>query len=227
MKRISNCILLILLFQATIFTIVAQKPKDLFIVFLNTNHDRATLPTGEAEKLQAAHIANIDSLYETGDLVAAGPFDGGGGFFILVAKDSARAEKIFNTDPSIRAGRFNLEYFRFKISAGAICKYSEPVKMKSYGFVRWSRIEGKEIDPVRYYRLLDKQADFFTESHLRDSLLIAGNFGPLHEGIMVFNLSSNDEIKLVVETSPIYKSGDFKYTLRKLWIAQGTFCRKE
>ncbi|MCF8371283.1 MAG: YciI family protein [Bacteroidales bacterium] len=227
MKRIFLGLFTILLLQFLTTPLSAQKQSHLFVVFLNTNPDRETLPSEEVEKLQAAHIANIDSLYKTGDLVAAGPFDDGGGIFILVAKDSAKAEKIFNTDPAIQAGRFKLEYFPFKISAGGICKYKEPVKMKSYGFVRWSQIEGKEIELVQYGRLLDKQADFFTESHLRDSLLIAGNFGLRNEGIMLFNLSSKEEIKLVVETSPIHNSGHFTYKFRKLWTAEGTFCRKE
>ena len=34
------------------------------------------------------------------------------------------------------------------------------------------------------------------------------------------------ESRLLVETSPIHNIDKFKYTLRKLWTAEGTFCRK-
>ena len=79
MKQLPNCIFAFLFFYFSISSLSAQKQHDLFFVFLNSNPDREKLPDAEAEKLQAAHIANIDSLYETGDLVAAGPFSNGGG----------------------------------------------------------------------------------------------------------------------------------------------------
>jgi uncharacterized protein YciI len=227
MRKASFYILTALLLQCLVTSISAQDHDDLFFVFLNTNPDRENLPTEEVEKLQAAHIANIDSLYAAGDLLAAGPFNDGGGIFVLVAKDSSQAEAIFNTDPAIQANRFNLEYFPFDISAGGTCKYKEPVKMKSYAYVRWSLKEGAETESEMYKELLSKQEDFYSELHIRDSLLITGNFYPLASGIMLMNLSSEEEIKLIVETCPIINSGDFDYVIRKLWTAEGTFCRKE
>ena len=227
MKQLPIYILAFLFFQIFMPTLSAQKHQDLFFVFLNSNPNREKLADAEAEKLQAAHIANIDSLYETGDLVAAGPFNDGGGIFALVAKDSAKAEQLLNTDPMIRKNSFNLEYFPFRISAGGVCAYNKPAVMKTYAFVRWELKEGETIDPVKYSRLLNKQQDFFTETHLRDSVLIAGNFTNLNQGIMVISLSEEAETKLFVETSPLHNSGLFDYKIRKLWIAEGTFCRKE
>ncbi len=209
------------------FSLAAQNPKNMYFVFLNTNPDRTKLPDEELEKLQAAHLTNIDSLYKTGDLIAAGPFNDMGGIFILVANDSTKASQLFNTDPAIQAKRFKMEYFPFKIDAGQICKYKEPAKLRSYGFIRWYQKPDKEIDRVQYERLMDRQYDYFTEIHLRDSMHFAGNFAPLHEGIVLFDLKSEDEIKLIFESSPMHNSGVFEYSMRKLWIAEGTFCKPE
>ncbi|MEA3445177.1 MAG: YciI family protein [Bacteroidota bacterium] len=218
---------LVVIFQFLFITLSAQNYNKMFFVFLNTNPDRETLDADKAEKLQAAHLANIDSLYETGDLLAAGPFTDKGGFFILNAATDAQAKKIFNTDPAILANRFIIESFLFKIDAGGICKYKKPAEMKEYAFVRWYQKQNEEIDVVKYNKLLDKQADFFSEIHLRDSLHLAGNFSALHEGIMLFDLTSEEEIKLIVESSPMHNSGKFDYKLKRLWVAEGTFCRKD
>ena len=226
MKSIRICFLAIVFFL--LFPIThGLSQENLFFVFLNSNPDRETLSETESVELQKAHLANIDSLYAQGKLTAAGPFDGGGGIFILVAKDSVQAEKLLHSDPAIEANRFQLEYFPFRIGTGGTCRYNEPVKMKSFTFLRWTLKDKEKLDEVISTRLTIKQNDFYTETHLRDSILIAGTFEKANQGIMVLHLSSEAEAKLLMETSPIHNSGKFDYTVQKLWTAEGTFCRKE
>ena len=102
----------------TSFQVSAQKNNDLFFVFLNSNPEKAELSKEKVDALQAAHLDNIAKLSEEGKLLAAGPFDGGGGMFILDAKDQFQAWDYLNTDPAIKANRYKVEVIPFDIWNG-------------------------------------------------------------------------------------------------------------
>ena len=73
----------------------------------NRNQDSAT-----TEKIQEAHIANINRLAGAGKLMVAGPFGDDGnwrGIFILDCIDKTEAEKLLQTDPAISSGRLAYE----------------------------------------------------------------------------------------------------------------------
>ena len=66
----------------------------------------------EAQKLQAAHRANINRLAKEGKLVLAGPFADDGqlrGIYIFDVPTVAEAEALTNTDPAIQAGQLMME----------------------------------------------------------------------------------------------------------------------
>ena len=66
----------------------------------------------EAQKLQAAHRANINRLAAEGKLVLAGPFADDGvlrGIYIFDVKTVAEAEALTKTDPAIQAGQLVME----------------------------------------------------------------------------------------------------------------------
>ncbi len=73
----------------------------------NRNQDSAT-----AAKLQAGHMANINSLYYAGKLKVAGPFGDDGdwlGIFIFDCETKEEVEKLLATDPAISAGRLGYD----------------------------------------------------------------------------------------------------------------------
>lgn len=85
--------------------------KQYWLTFLykgpNRNHDRAM-----AERIQAAHIANIEKLAKEGKIIMAGPMGYDKelrGIFIVDAKDSAQAASFVNTDSAIITGRLRFE----------------------------------------------------------------------------------------------------------------------
>ena len=66
----------------------------------------------EAQKLQAAHRANINRLAAEGKLVLAGPFADDGvlrGIYIFDVPTVAEAEALTKTDPAIQAGQLVME----------------------------------------------------------------------------------------------------------------------
>ncbi len=69
--------------------------------------------TPELEKLQAAHLAHIGRMAETGKLVIAGPFADGGdlrGMFVFRVDSLEEARALAEQDPAVRAGRLVLEW---------------------------------------------------------------------------------------------------------------------
>jgi len=73
------------------------------------NRDR---PPDDAQRLQAAHRANINRLAAAGKLVLAGPFEDAGalrGIYIFDVPTVAEAEALTKTDPAIQAGQLVME----------------------------------------------------------------------------------------------------------------------
>ena len=69
-------------------------------------------PPEEAQRLQAAHRANINRLAAEGKLVLAGPFGDDGelrGIYIFDVPTVAEAEALTRTDPAIQAGQLVME----------------------------------------------------------------------------------------------------------------------
>jgi uncharacterized protein YciI len=69
-------------------------------------------PPEEAQRLQAAHRANINRLAAEGKLVLAGPFADDGvlrGIYVFDVATIAEAEALTRTDPAIQAGQLVME----------------------------------------------------------------------------------------------------------------------
>jgi uncharacterized protein YciI len=82
------------------------------VAFLRKGPNWTPADTPELQKLQAAHLAHIGKMAETGKLLIAGPFSDGGelrGMFIFRASlEEARA--LAEQDPTVKAGRLVLEW---------------------------------------------------------------------------------------------------------------------
>ena len=67
-----------------------------------------------AEKIQAAHMANINRLAKEGKLIMAGPIgveDDLRGIFLMNCADSSEVEHFVKTDSAVIAGRLIMKYF--------------------------------------------------------------------------------------------------------------------
>ncbi|RMF63564.1 MAG: hypothetical protein D6743_10570 [Calditrichaeota bacterium] len=77
----------------------------------------------EAERLQRAHLDNINRLADAGKLVVAGPFLDDGdlrGIYIFNVATVEEARELTATDPAIRAGRLVMELHPWYSSAALI-----------------------------------------------------------------------------------------------------------
>ena len=80
-----------------------------YFVELITNPERPDLPQTEVDSIQRAHMANIGKMVEEKTLMLAGPFEAGGGIFILNVENMDAAKALVARDPAVKAGRLLTE----------------------------------------------------------------------------------------------------------------------
>ncbi|MCW3124427.1 MAG: hypothetical protein JWO03_85 [Bacteroidetes bacterium] len=123
MKYILSLIILI-----SCYDIHAQagmdKMKQYYFVMLSKGPHRDQ-DSITADKIQAAHMANIQRLAKDGKLIVAGPFmddSNWRGIFIFDAKDQKEVESILQTDLAISSGRLNYEVHPWLTERGTCFK---------------------------------------------------------------------------------------------------------
>ena len=94
-------------------TVTVGEMKRYWLVLLqkgpNRNQDSIS-----AEKIQAAHMANINRLAKEGKLVMAGPIgveDDLRGIFLMNCADSTEVENFVKTDSAVITGRLVMKYY--------------------------------------------------------------------------------------------------------------------
>ena len=116
MRRFGFLLIVLFLVTSSIYTYgqdtQGNPPSEIvkyYFVELITNPDRPELPKAEVDSIQMAHMANIGRMVEEKKLMLAGPFEGGGGIFILKVNSMEEAEQLAARDPAVKAGRLLTE----------------------------------------------------------------------------------------------------------------------
>ncbi|HLA68110.1 MAG TPA: YciI family protein [Bacteroidota bacterium] len=205
MKTIQKTLILLSLLAS-----LADAQADKFMmVFLTIDPNRPQLPQQVIDSLQTAHMANIQNLANEGKLLIAGPFDGGGGIFVLAtdSKDTARAW--LSTDPAIRSKRWIIETYPYVPRIGSICRVVVQYEMTTYSFIRFEWKEGKVENQLM--KLVD-----------RGSIVAAGGL----QGSGSILVVRGDIDEAVMKKDRVVREGKVGATVRKLFIAKGSFCEK-
>ena len=186
------------------------KKDKLFFTFLHTNPNKEELSKDSIASLQNAHFENITRLADMGIIVGAGPFEGGGGIFLIKMKSRDKVNDILMSDPAIAANRFIVETHPMKINYGAIYPVDTNYTMSNYDFLR---IEG-DIHDMEKILTLSNQTDSL-------KLICLFEFTDNKEKIMVWRDSSKAGLSRDF-ISGIIKKGEMK-DRKTLWIARETF----
>jgi len=75
------------------------------------------------QELQAGHMANIEKMADSGDLVLAGPMGDDGtlrGIFVFRAADPQRIASQVAEDPAVKAGRLEVELYPWNVPRGSL-----------------------------------------------------------------------------------------------------------
>lgn len=199
----------------------AQTPELIF-VFLNKREDRVELPEAEVKKIMEGHMANIERLAKEEKLVAAGPFDGGGGIFIFKSNSTEQVKGWLQTDPGVQANRWRVEVLPYFPHVGGACTVTEPYEMVTYQFIRFiPNIAKFNIQDAP--RTLRKHDDYLKEIVKTGNVVTEATFGDDEGGILVMK---GDLDQTVIETDPAVREGLLQVEIKKLWIAKGGLCEK-
>jgi uncharacterized protein YciI len=188
---------------------------DRYFVFLNTNPNRPELPEDSVQTLQKLHMENIISMASEGKLLLAGPFQGGGGLFLINAPDSATVWSYLNQDAAILAGRFIIEMYPFSQHWGSICDVPDDAPMKTYGFIRFRELMTDVIADNADQRQALGEAGI---------LLFSGNFGSTHAGIMILQSTPDSLLQSIASAHPGVSNGHLNAEIRQLWMNEGVLC---
>lgn len=213
--------LLVFLFMSLLVaTGFSQTKSDLTFVFLNKRDDLPTMPKDALDKLMEGHMANIERLAKEGKLIVAGPFEGGGGIFILKTASAEEAKAWLATDPGVQAERWRVEYLPVTFRIGQACVAKEPYEMVTYHFVRYG-ITLTKFNVQDAPNTLRKHGEYMKELAQTGNVIAEATFGDKEGSILIMK---GELEKRVVEASAAVQEQLFEITIKKLWVAKGSFC---
>lgn len=201
----------------TICVLTKAQNKSYTFVFLNNKPDKEVLSKEKSDSIMQGHMNNIGRLAKEGKLLAAGPFEGGGGIFILSTKSEQQAKEWLSTDPGIKANRWNIEILHYTPYVGSLCPVGEKYEMTFYQFVRFT-IPG-EISEAS----IKQHTDFIDSLTKEGNVISEGPFGYQKGGVLILK---SEIAKEKIEEDPAVKAGALKFEIKKLYIAKGSFCEK-
>lgn len=213
--------LLLIAFLAFPLTLWAQ-PKSYTIVFLNKKPDAAVLDKEASAKLMEGHMANINRLAAEKKLLAAGPFEGGGGLFILNTRSIEEAESWVKTDPAVQANRWNIDILPYTPRMGSVCTVSEPYEMIMYTLVRFDAVVQK-VTASSYPTLIREHEVFIKEHTDPANVVTEAIFNENEGGVLIVR---GDLAEDAFSNDPGVQQGLLNVQIKKLYIAKGSFCEK-
>lgn len=212
----------LLVFAFIVFSFLQLQSQNRVFIFLNSNPDKEVLSEEAVNELQAAHLKNIEKLADEGKLEIAGPFEGGGGIFVLNANDQFEAWNYLKTDPAIEANRFKIELLPFQTANGYVKKPAKPYEMVNYQFIRLISnpdFKGDATQLIHDNRIV--MAKIFNENK---DVLTYGFFSEYSDGMMVVD-GTTERAEELISTHPSVQAGQLKYEIKTLYIAKGSFKR--
>jgi uncharacterized protein YciI len=178
------------------------------------------MPKDQVDNIMQGHLANIERLAKEEKLLVAGPFEGGGGIFILNTTSVEEARQWLHSDPGIQANRWNIEILPYTANKNRVCIAKEPYEMVMYTFIRFTAHSNSTGQNV--FEILNQHRqhiDEFTDSD---------NF--VTDGILENNgnilILKEDVPDSTFDSDPLIGSGKLSMQKKKLWIAKGSFCER-
>ena len=199
-----------------------SQTDPLLFVFLNKRTDLPALPKEESDKLMEGHMANIERLAKEGKLVVAGPFEGGGGIFVLKTNSVEEAKSWLTTDPAVKAERWRMEYLPLTFRTANACVAKEPYEMVSYHFIRYG-LNLTKFNVQQAGNTIQKHIVYMKELGQTGNVIAEASLG---DGEGSFLIMKGDLDQRVVEASPAVQEQVFTIEVRKLWVAKGSFCEQ-
>lgn len=197
-----------------------------FFVLLKRPADAPQIDNDAAQKLQAAHMANIRRLHAEGKLVAAGPFGDDTelrGIFVFQAASRAEVESWTNTDPAVQAHRLAMEvHGPWRVPASNFKETSTPTAMEELALAIVQKGEKWPAQGMPPSDVLQQHRDYVEGLIKTGKVAVAGPFEGNDElvGIIIYKVTKDDAARLAAD-DPCVKAGYFKADVRPWFTAKG------
>jgi len=206
-------------------------PLDSYqVVFLKKGSAWTATQTEESKKIQAGHMANINSMATSGKLLAAGPIAEDNdlrGIFIFKALSQDEVKKLVDADPAVQAGRLKYEILSWMGTPNIGKKFHEDFSKDP---------NTKQTMTVHYLGLAMRgtgwkasEAQSVSADHVKYVLSLlserkASAAGPFsHEGdprgMYILAAKSMSEAQQWIDTDPAVKAGHLSVKLYPWYVA--------
>jgi uncharacterized protein YciI len=199
-----------------------SQDKSYTIVFLNPNAEAETISKAENDKIMAGHGENRERLAKEKKLLAAGPFVGGGGVYIMNTPSVDEARNWISNDPGVKAKRWTLEIFPYRPRFGGICPVGEKYTMTEYAFIRFDAIVSKAT-AQDYPEILRQHDEYLKKLIATGNVVTEAVFSERDGGILILK---GDLQREVIESDPAVLQGLIQFQLKKFYTARGSFCEE-
>ena len=217
---------------AVALCLCAQVPATrYYVAFLRPDPARRELPKAEGERLQAAHMANIQKMGRDGVLMAAGPFDDTpviiSGIFVLRMSSRESAQALAAKDPTVLAHRntvdvhtwlgppeIGVEYFRLhKLDPNT------PENMQSHPLCLLYRGNAWEEKRSTRDQLMAAHKRYVEQLHGLGKLGAAGAVDAPDDllGMVVFRPLSLHEAQRLLREDPAVRAGILRADFHAWW----------
>jgi len=221
---------LFFLSSAAAQTTQAPATTRYFIVFLRPDPARKHLPDNELERIQAAHMANIQKMAADGVMVSAGPFDDTpstiSGIFIFKVDSLDRAKSIAQQDPTVLEHRNTVDVHPWDGPAGIGDEYfrlhrldpKTPENMQIHPFCILLPGASWQTHPDRK-TLLGAHERYIVDLRKQGILSAAGPVAPPDEllGFVVFRPIPLEKAQQSLADDPAVKAGLLRAEFHNWW----------
>jgi uncharacterized protein YciI len=201
-----------------------------FVVFLRPDPARKTLTTEEAERIQAAHMANIHKMADDGVLMSAGPFDDAqrtiSGIFVFKVESLDRAKAIAANDPTVVEHRNTIDVHAWVGPAGIGDEYfrlhrldpKTPENMQVHPFCMLLQGDKWESRRDRDEQLIAHER-YISDLRARGKLGAGGRIeGPDDlVGLVIFKAIPTEEAQQLLGEDPAVKAGVLRVEYHHWW----------
>ena len=159
-----------------------QSTDRYYLVLLRSAPDRKPIDKAEADRIQAAHMANIHAMADSGVLVAAGPFEDNPpvirGLFVFRTGSLEEARRIALQDPTVVERRNVVDIFSWMGPAGIGEEYkrlhkADPKTPEDMGVHPFCLL-AKAVDHPDRERLMREHAAYLGELRGKGKLAATG-----------------------------------------------------
>lgn len=206
-----------------IFALLAFQPgygQEFILVFLNKKTDKEALSEEKVKEIMDGHLANINRLAKEGKLIAAGPFDGGGGIFIFKSGSTDQVRTWLATDPGVQAKRWDIELFPYLPRQGSVCSVGEQYEMTNYVFIRYS-VNATKDTMGSLPESIASHDDYVKQFRKGANVIAEGSLGDQEGSILVLSQELPED---KFANDPAIRNGAMTAQKKKLYIAKGSFC---